>query len=64
MATKKNTGGSVASLQRTAAGLRKKIAAQNKKKRDASRVVKLKRTIEALKNKLKSTTKRATRSKR
>lgn len=59
MATKKKSGGSVVSLTKTKAALRKKIALQNKKKKDVVRVAKLRREVTALKNKLKTATKTA-----
>lgn len=58
MATKKKAGSSVAALVKQKTALKAKIAAQNKRKKDAARAAKLKREIETLKNKVKTTTRR------
>ena len=58
MAKKKSGGASVAGLLKQKAALKAKITAQNKKKKDAARATKLKREVESLRNKLKTTTRR------
>ncbi len=58
MAKKRSGGASVAGLQKQKASLRAKISAQKKKVNDAKRAAKLKREVESLKNKLKTTTRR------
>lgn len=63
MATKRKAGSSVAALQKQKAALKSKISAQNKKKNESVRAAKLRREIESLKSKLKTTTKRTTRKK-
>lgn len=61
---KKKSGGSIAGLQKTKASLRAKISAQKKKVNDAKRAAKLKREVESLRKKLKTTGKSATRKRR
>lgn len=63
MATKRKAGSSVAALQKAKAALKSKISAQNKKKAQDVRAAKLRREIEVLKNKLRTTTKRTSRKK-
>lgn len=58
MATKKKSGGSIASLTKQKKALKAKISAANKKKKDEVRARKLKAEVARLKNSLKSTSKK------